>query len=166
VGQLQEGYWEYNLRSAVNKTGNEKKILYENTYILKTILNVVTAGIEALVVLGNKFLYACVQEICRSWIQPRSDTFHQLLIIVEALWSQPILQVGKEVTVVGARSGLDGSQTTPSWNDPAVLKCGEMYADTHCHGEALYRMSAFHAFCSEWPYAVILVFRITLTRLL
>jgi hypothetical protein len=65
VGQLHKGYWENSIRSAVNKSGNEKKILYENTYILKTILNVVTAEIEALVVLGNKFLYACVKEICR-----------------------------------------------------------------------------------------------------
>jgi hypothetical protein len=37
----------------------------ENTCILKLLLNVVTAGIKALVMLGNKFLYACVKEVCR-----------------------------------------------------------------------------------------------------
>jgi hypothetical protein len=26
--------------------------------------------------------------------------------------------------------------------------------DVHCHGEALRRMSAFHAFCSEWSSTV------------
>jgi hypothetical protein len=60
-------------------------------YILKLLLNIATAGIEPLVVLGNKFLYVYVKEICHLWAQPRFDTFHQL-IIVEALWSQPVTQ--------------------------------------------------------------------------
>jgi hypothetical protein len=33
-------------------------------YIVKLLLNVVTARIEALVVSDNKFLYACVEEVC------------------------------------------------------------------------------------------------------
>jgi hypothetical protein len=33
-------------------------------YVLKLLLNIVTAGIEALVVMGNKFLYASVKEVC------------------------------------------------------------------------------------------------------
>jgi hypothetical protein len=36
----------------------------KNMYILKLLLNVVPAGIEALVISGNKFLYACVKEVC------------------------------------------------------------------------------------------------------
>jgi hypothetical protein len=32
--------------------------------MLKLLLNTVTAGIEALIVSGNMFLYACVQEVC------------------------------------------------------------------------------------------------------
>jgi hypothetical protein len=32
----------------------------------------------------------------------------------------------------------------------SVSSCTRM----HSHGEALHHMSAFHAFCSEWPYAV------------
>jgi hypothetical protein len=75
----------------------------KNKYILKLLLNIVTAWIEALV-LGNKFLYACVKDVCRHWAQPRFDTFHQLLIIVEALLSQPVLHVGKQVAV--ARSEI------------------------------------------------------------
>jgi hypothetical protein len=31
-------------------------------YILKLLINVVTAGIEKLVVSGNKFVYACVKK--------------------------------------------------------------------------------------------------------
>jgi hypothetical protein len=46
--------------------------------------------------LGNNFLYASVKEACRLWAQPCSDTYH-LLIIIEALWSEPVLQVGKQV---------------------------------------------------------------------
>lgn len=33
--------------------------------MLKLLLNVVTTGIEALVVSVNKFLYVCVKEVCR-----------------------------------------------------------------------------------------------------
>jgi hypothetical protein len=34
-------------------------------YIFQLLLTVVTAGIEALVVQRNTFLYACVKEVCR-----------------------------------------------------------------------------------------------------
>jgi hypothetical protein len=36
----------------------------KNMYILRLLLNVVTGGIEALVILVNKFLHACVKEVC------------------------------------------------------------------------------------------------------
>jgi hypothetical protein len=55
-----EGYSESNLWLAVNKTSNMKK----NKYILKLLLNILTARIEALFALENKFLYACVKEVC------------------------------------------------------------------------------------------------------
>jgi hypothetical protein len=69
---------------------NEKKIciMYKKKYILKLRLNVVTAGTEALVVSGNKYLYAYLKEVCRHWAQPRFDTYHQDLIIVV----EPILR--------------------------------------------------------------------------
>jgi hypothetical protein len=42
-----------------------KLIIYKKSkYILKLLLNVVTAGIEALAIFGNKFLYACVKVVC------------------------------------------------------------------------------------------------------
>jgi hypothetical protein len=34
-------------------------------YILELLLSIVTTGIEVLVISGNKFLYACVKEVCR-----------------------------------------------------------------------------------------------------
>jgi hypothetical protein len=79
------------------KSIEEKQIwLYtKNTYILKLLLNVVTAGIEALVISGNKFLHACVKEVCYLQAQPQSDTFHKLLIIVEVLWTQLVFQVAQ-----------------------------------------------------------------------
>jgi hypothetical protein len=85
---IYEVYSESNLRWDVKKTSNENKkiILYtENQYILKLLLNIVTAWIEAPVLSGNKFLYACVKEVCGHCAQPRFDTFHQLLIIVEPI---------------------------------------------------------------------------------
>jgi hypothetical protein len=58
INVIYKGYSESNLRWAVNKTSNKttKNVLHtKNLHILKLLLNVVTAGIEALVVLGNKF---------------------------------------------------------------------------------------------------------------
>jgi hypothetical protein len=50
----------------LTKQAIRKKVLYtKNMYILKLLLNIVTATIEALVVSGNKSLYACVKEVCR-----------------------------------------------------------------------------------------------------
>lgn len=54
-------------------------------YILRLLLNVVRTRTEALVIPGNRFLYACVKEVCHMLPQLHSDTFHQLLIIVEVL---------------------------------------------------------------------------------
>jgi hypothetical protein len=68
-------------------------------YILKLLSNIVTAKIEALVLLGNKFRYACVKEVWCLLAQPCFDIFHQLLIIVEALSSQSVPQVGRQVVV-------------------------------------------------------------------
>jgi hypothetical protein len=71
-----------------NKQWEKTFLLYtKNKYILKLLLNIVTAWIEALV-LGNKFLCACVKEVCGHWAQPCLDTFHQLLIIVEPILSK------------------------------------------------------------------------------
>jgi hypothetical protein len=42
-----------------------------------------------------------------------------------------------------------------------VLKFDELYAEMRCHLGALHRMSAFHAFSSEWPYAVSVVSQYT-----
>jgi hypothetical protein len=60
----------------LTKQTTRKKMLYtKNTYILNLLLSVVTARIEALVILGNQFLYACAKEVCHLWSQPRFDTF-------------------------------------------------------------------------------------------
>jgi hypothetical protein len=44
------------------------------------------------------------------------DTFHQLLIIVEVLWLQPVHQVGKQVVVAWEQdqSFEEGGQTAPN----------------------------------------------------
>jgi hypothetical protein len=39
---------------------------------------------QALVMLGNKFLCACIKEVRHLWAQLHFDTIHQFLIIVEA----------------------------------------------------------------------------------
>jgi hypothetical protein len=70
------------------KKTTRTNLLYTKKYILKLLLNVVTALIKAFSVSGNKFLYACVKEVCRHWAQSRFDTFHQLLIIVETILSK------------------------------------------------------------------------------
>jgi hypothetical protein len=92
--------WKVTSSKLLTKQTTRKNLLYaKNTYILKLLQNLVTAGIEAFVVSGNRFWYACVKEVCCLWTQPRSDIFHQLFIIVEALWSQPVLLVGIQAVV-------------------------------------------------------------------
>jgi hypothetical protein len=95
-------------------------------YMLKLLFKVVTTGIDALVS-RNEFLYTYVKEVCLLLAQPRFDTFYQLLISVEALWSRSVLQVGKQVVVAWS----EGGQTTPSWNAPAVNGCKQLYAEEH-----------------------------------
>jgi hypothetical protein len=89
-------------------------------YIHMLLLNAVIAGIETLVVSGKKSFHACVKEvlICCLWAQPCFDSFHQLLIIVEALGSQLVIQVGKEVYLLRVRSRLSGW-----WSNNFQLKC-------------------------------------------
>jgi hypothetical protein len=94
-----EGYSESNVQWAVNITSRNRIYYLQKMHTYLSCLNIVTARIESLVLSGNKLMYACVKEVCCLWSQPRFDTFHQLLITVEALWSQPVLQVGKQVVV-------------------------------------------------------------------
>jgi hypothetical protein len=65
----------------------KKKYIYiqKNMAVLQPLLNVVTARTEALAILGNKFLHACVKEICCLLAQARFDTIRQLLFTVEVL---------------------------------------------------------------------------------
>jgi hypothetical protein len=53
--------------------------------MLTLLFNIVVTGIEALVMLGNKFLYACVKEAFHLRAHPRFDTIDQPLIIIEVL---------------------------------------------------------------------------------
>jgi hypothetical protein len=78
--------WKVTSGELLKKAMRKNILLYtKNKYILKLLLIIVTASIEAPVISGNKFLYACVKEVCRHRAQPHSDTFHQLLIIVEPI---------------------------------------------------------------------------------
>jgi hypothetical protein len=73
--------------------------------------------------------------------------------------SSVILKTSKHtVSETGSVSVLrcvGGGRLTPSSHAPAVLKCEQLSADPNGHGGAHHQMSAFHAFCSEWPYAVL-----------
>jgi hypothetical protein len=44
--------------------GKVNSLYIKNVYILKLLLNIGTTEIKELVALGNKFLYACVREVC------------------------------------------------------------------------------------------------------
>jgi hypothetical protein len=56
--------WKVTSSELLTKQAVRKKLYTKYAYILKLLLNVVTAGIEELVISGNKFLYACVKEVC------------------------------------------------------------------------------------------------------
>jgi hypothetical protein len=102
-----------------------------HTY-LKLLLGTVTARIEALVILRNKFLYTCQKEVRCLWAVPHFDSFHQHVIIVQALWSQP-----------ASCSGLQGrwSNNTQLKYSTVVLECEQLYVDVHYHWGAQHQMS-------------------------
>jgi hypothetical protein len=76
-------------------------------------------------------------------------------LFVEALWSQPVLQVGKQVVVAWRKIRAS------SWNAPAVIECEQLSVDA-----PWVLLKSTFAFCSEWPYWIFLVFHITLLTLL
>jgi hypothetical protein len=84
IASKYEGYAETSGELLTKQAVRKKTIIYKkNAYILKLLLNVVTDGIEAFVISGNNFLYACAKEVCPPWAEPCFDTFHQLPIIIE-----------------------------------------------------------------------------------
>jgi hypothetical protein len=57
--------WTVTSGELLTKQAMKKKLLYTKiTYIVKFLLNVVTARTEALAISGNTFLYTCVKEVC------------------------------------------------------------------------------------------------------
>jgi hypothetical protein len=51
---------------------------------------------------------------------------------------------------------MDTGQTN-SWIAPGMFERKVLYADIRCREGTMHRMSAFHTFCSEWPYAFVSV---------
>jgi hypothetical protein len=111
----------------------KKKLLYtKNTYMLKLFLDIATARNWGTWYLLSTPYYCWSSVIGTSFSGRQTGGSH-------SQWYQ------------GCK---EGGQTAPCWNAPAVLKSEQLYVDAHCHGGALHHMSAFHAFYSEWPYAV------------
>jgi hypothetical protein len=69
------------------------------------------------------------------------------------------MQAGKQVIVTWSKIRAVGRIVKHL--PVELLKCEQLYAVARCHGEALHQMSTFHAFCSEWPYAVSMGFQNT-----
>jgi hypothetical protein len=130
-------------------------------YILRLLPNIVTTRVAALGILENKFLYACVKEAC--------ELSHILTPSINSplLLKHCDLRVG--IQVVAAQSEIRAVRRVvkqlPVEMLQTVLECKQLYTEAHCHGRALYQTSAFHAFCSEWPYTVFSVFHNTLMTL-
>jgi hypothetical protein len=147
----------------------------KNMGTLKLLHTFVTTRTEV-IVLRNKFMYACAKDVCHLWAEPYFDTFHQPLVFVEELWYQPVLQVGKHVTVVrmeirAVRRVVNDSQLKFSSSGrvwAAVCRKALSWRNTIldlnlvCLHPELYWITAFHAFCSKCPYTVFLVFMMLL----
>jgi hypothetical protein len=56
--------WKVASSELLTKHALKKKNIMYKRYVHELLLNVVAAGIEALVVTGNNFLYAHVREVC------------------------------------------------------------------------------------------------------
>jgi hypothetical protein len=117
---------------------------------------------------GISFCILVSKKLATCKPQPRFDTIHQLLIIVEPLWSYPVLQVCKQMVIAcrEIRALRRVVKQLPVEICQQFLSGGSCITDVHRHGGALHSMMAFHNFCSEWPYAVYLVFCNTLLTLL
>jgi hypothetical protein len=108
--------------------------------------------------LGNKFLYACVKEVCCMWAQSRFDAFQHL----EALWSQPVLQVGKGVVVTWSeiraeRRVVNNSQlkcSSSAWVQAAVCRHALLRRSTTPYVNILWLLfwMALHSFVSILQY--------------
>jgi hypothetical protein len=61
---IYKGFWKVTSSELLTKQAMRKKLLLytKNTYIPKLLLNIVTTGIEALVLPENYFLNACGQD--------------------------------------------------------------------------------------------------------
>jgi hypothetical protein len=62
------------------------------------LLDIVPPELRRLSYREIRFCIACVKKVCRLWAQTHFDIFR--LLIVLALWSQPVLRVGKQVADV------------------------------------------------------------------
>jgi hypothetical protein len=140
-------------------------IYTKNTYVFKLFPYVVTAGIEALAVSGNMF---CVPVSKKSAACDLSNVLTSSInsSLLLKLWTQPVLQISKQVVV--ARREIRTVRTVVRQLPVEMLQqCSiasscmraRIVMEEHC-------VSAFHADYSEWPYAVLLVFRNTVLTLL
>jgi hypothetical protein len=78
----------------------------------------------------------------------RFDAFHQILIIVEELFSETVLHVGKQVAV--ARSEIRAVRRVVKQFPVEMLQqWGQLYVDEHFHGGLLQWMSTINASFSE-----------------
>jgi hypothetical protein len=118
--------------------------LQGNMYILKLLLNLVTARTEALAYCG-----ICVVCPCQRSLPPVSSAtfynFHQFLIIVEVLWPQPVLQVGKQVTV----PQREIRAVRRVVNQPSAEMLQQCSSVSRCMSIQTHTVIEEHTFCSE-----------------
>jgi hypothetical protein len=134
----------------LTKKGNEKLLrIYNNTYIIKLLFNVVTVGNEALIS-GNKFL--CLYQ--RSLPPVSLAMFWHLPSTLHYCWSAVILTSfsgSKQVAVAQSEIKAVRNVVKQLPDEMVELGCEQLYsyAGAQCNGGALHRMSPFHAFYSE-----------------
>jgi hypothetical protein len=59
-----------------------------------------------------------------------------------------VLQAGEDMVM----TQTDFKTLRRGVKQASVLECERLFEVVHCHWGILHRMSAFHDFCSEWPY--------------
>lgn len=90
-------------------------------------------------------LYSCVKEIFPLWARQRFDTFHILLTIVEALWSQSAIQESKQV-VVSRNESRAVRRVVKQFPVEKLHHCSSasnyhVCPNAHAHGRALHCVS-------------------------
>jgi hypothetical protein len=93
------GHPESKDRLVIKKIMNKINFFYIITTDLRSFFYIIAVKIQALIVLCDKFLYACIVEICRQFTEPVFQCLLHIYIATHAHVAQKLLQACEQVKI-------------------------------------------------------------------